>query len=537
MGAGKRNALLIAAAKTIVFVAVVFGTWACASGALRGPESAYAQSVGDGVYEIGVTAFQADKDKASMCDAAIVKPARLTVKGLEAKLRLTLQPVSMLGISGYLGCVSSFPGWSGTGLPDVKDGAAAKVVSTYDVVDDYNGANSSDSTVKGVKYPKVIELKWDLSASQCFVRVYVPVMNGLSAGSGWQFFRLSVDYDGMKPAGDAGDDPGEAGDTGDDSGNAGGGSSGGSDNPGDGSGGSGGDGGGEGGKPGGNGGGKPGATSGREKLDFKHLPDGSYTVGATMVKSDRKTPSMANAAIGGTVGLTVSRGAYRLEVALGKVAVGSQSSYLGSLRYFKTGYGKDANGAPTGKKAAARVVSYQVEGGVRVSDGYGADYPAKVSIPLIAEAKADGFVPLQVFVPVMEAIAAGTGTQEMYLKLDTRSVVKGGAGAQAGGGSAGGSAGPAATSGGASPSVISGSTLPTGASALGQGVQAAAAIQVDRGEGASVGDRGASVAAGDRQPPLKGALLPLGAASGAIVLVGAGLALYRCRGRIFGGAR
>ena len=41
---------------------------------------------------------------------------------------------------------------------------------------------------------------------------------------------------------------------------------------------------------------------------------------------------------------------------------------------------------------------------------------------MIAEAKKDGYVPLQVFVPVMDAISAGSGTQNVYLKLDLENI-------------------------------------------------------------------------------------------------------------------
>ena len=45
-----------------------------------------------------------------------------------------------------------------------------------------------------------------------------------------------------------------------------------------------------------------------------------------------------------------------------------------------------------------------------------------MTFELIPEALEDGFVPLQVFVPIMESIADGTGTQAVYLKLDWSSL-------------------------------------------------------------------------------------------------------------------
>ena len=47
-------------------------------------------------------------------------------------------------------------------------------------------------------------------------------------------------------------------------------------------------------------------------------------------------------------------------------------------------------------------------------------YPDQIKFPLVADALADedGYVPLHVFVPVMEDISAGTGDQDVLLKLD-----------------------------------------------------------------------------------------------------------------------
>ena len=59
-----------------------------------------------------------------------------------------------------------------------------------------------------------------------------------------------------------------------------------------------------------------------------------------------------------------------------------------------------------------------------MSDAYGTDYPDLVTFPLIPETLKDGYVPLQVVVPLMESISAGTGTQQMYVKLDWSTLKK-----------------------------------------------------------------------------------------------------------------
>ena len=79
----------------------------------------------------------------------------------------------------------------------------------------------------------------------------------------------------------------------------------------------------------------------------------------------------------------------------------------------------------SGEKAKATVDSYQLnEDGSKVQDTYGTDYPNEVTFELIPEALEDGFVPLQVFVPIMDAISAGSGKQDVYLKLNWNTIEK-----------------------------------------------------------------------------------------------------------------
>ena len=83
------------------------------------------------------------------------------------------------------------------------------------------------------------------------------------------------------------------------------------------------------------------------------------------------------------------------------------------------------NGVPQGKTAAAKIVSFQKKNGKKLTDTYGTNYPKKVSFPMIKEAKNNGYVPMQVFVPIMDAISKGSGKQPVYLKLDLNSIIAG----------------------------------------------------------------------------------------------------------------
>ena len=132
---------------------------------------------------------------------------------------------------------------------------------------------------------------------------------------------------------------------------------------------------------------------------------------------------MSNAAVNHTIKLSVEDGKYYITMNFNGLQYAGQYGYLKDLQYFLTGYTTNQYGVPQGDLADVTIDSYQTdEDGNRVSDSFGTDYPDYVTFELIPEALEDGFVPLQVFVPIMESIADGTGTQAVYLKLDWSSL-------------------------------------------------------------------------------------------------------------------
>ncbi|MDY3121351.1 NEAT domain-containing protein [Suipraeoptans intestinalis] len=161
----------------------------------------------------------------------------------------------------------------------------------------------------------------------------------------------------------------------------------------------------------------------KDKPDVHHLAEGSYSVYGTMVKVDKKTASMSNEAVNHTMKLTVKNGKYYITLNFNGLKVGQKLGYLGTLKYFTTGYTTDKYGNPQGSLADAAVDSYQKNSdGSLVSDQYGTKYPDEVTFELIPEAVTEGYAPLQVFVPIMEAISPGAGTQPVFLKLDWSSL-------------------------------------------------------------------------------------------------------------------
>ena len=158
-------------------------------------------------------------------------------------------------------------------------------------------------------------------------------------------------------------------------------------------------------------------------LDIKNLTDGVYSITGNMVKIDKTTASMSDAAINHTIKLTVKNGKYYITLNFNGLTISQKLGYLSQLKYFTTGYTLDKYGNPQGTLADATVDSYQKNSdGSLVSDQYGTNYPDEVTFELIPEALKDGYVPLQVFVPIMDAISSGTGTQPVFLKLDWSSL-------------------------------------------------------------------------------------------------------------------
>ena len=170
------------------------------------------------------------------------------------------------------------------------------------------------------------------------------------------------------------------------------------------------------------------------KLDFAKLPDGVYSIEFTMVKMNRTDLSMSNDAVNHTAKLTVKDGNYTLTVNFKGLHYLNRFGYLAKLSYYEDGYTFGKYGTVEGVLKAAEVITVQKNAdGTDVTDEFnvpggsaeGVKYPETVSFPVVSAAKADsdGFIPLHVFVPVMEDIAAGNGDQDVLMKLD-RSTLK-----------------------------------------------------------------------------------------------------------------
>ena len=435
-------------------------------------ESVQAETIADGTYTINGVLRHAVQDQDSMGNTAISKPMTLQVSGGNCQLVLDLVPLTIrLGkkdFNGYLAEMLYYPDVDGR-VPTESDAASgAEILEQYDgVYDSYNDPeNGLDENVKGMIYPKKIAIPVTKGDGEIWTQVYVPVMEAVSAGSGEQYARLQLDWSSLTPVSkptDPSTEPStETPSTGQPS----------TEQPGN-----------NGNQnPSSEKADKFGlhtlllsatSLSGRENvytkeslealkkaiavaqnvydnenatklqitkqqnalsqaiinldqkkttsstednsgesLDIKTLSDGVYYLPGKMMKIDKQSLSMANEALDHTVKLTVKKKKYTLTLSFNGLTINGQKGYLGWLKYYKVGYRTDAYGEPVGSPKEVDVTKKQ----------NGTDYPKEISFTMIAEAKKDGYVPLQVFVPVMDAISAGSGTQNVYLKLDLENI-------------------------------------------------------------------------------------------------------------------
>lgn len=356
----------------------------------------HAGDFNDGVYTIEGRLRHATLDQPSMGDSAVTQPMKIIKKGNSISLRLEFKSLTSGIFKGYLYGFYYFPSWNDSeNVPKSATAESVKVTEYYEgVYDEYNDPDTGlDSNVKGKLYPHYALMPIEWKQSMAWIQVYVPVMEAINKGGGTQFARLLLDWNTLKKTDEKADDivgTAEPSATK-----------------------------------------KPSTTGSKnsskknKKLNIKKLTDGTYTITGNMLKTDKKSSSMSDKAINHNVLLRVKNGKYTLILDFSGLTVGSAKGYLGRLKYFKAGYKVTKNGVPQGKTAAAKIVSFQKKNGKNLTDTYGTNYPKKVSFPMIKEAKKNGYVPMQVFVPIMDAISKGSGTQPVYLKLDLNSIVAG----------------------------------------------------------------------------------------------------------------
>lgn len=173
-----------------------------------------------------------------------------------------------------------------------------------------------------------------------------------------------------------------------------------------------------------------GNSESASELDKDNLEDGVYSVYVDMIKMDRESKSMADNAINHIVKLEVINGEYFVTLNFRGITIENRFGYLKNLSYYENGYTYGEYGTVNGILVSAEVLATQKdEGGNDVIDQYNDEeslYPDITKIKLVSQAISDedGYIPLHVFVPIMEAIAEGNGDQDVLMKIDWTSLKK-----------------------------------------------------------------------------------------------------------------
>lgn len=162
------------------------------------PGFASAAEIADGTYQVQVDLWHASMDQASMGNAALSHEGILTVKDGKAVLKVEFKAMNVAGLTGYLSELDVLTDiqFNESSYPEEYDKIPAKVISSYDVADEYNSKDSKDSRIAGKKYPKELSLPVELGEEYTWVHIYVPLMG--SVGAGDHEARLKVDYSTLK---------------------------------------------------------------------------------------------------------------------------------------------------------------------------------------------------------------------------------------------------------------------------------------------------------------------------------------------------
>lgn len=371
--------------------------------------SVSAAELKSGRYSVNIQLLQFHSDELSMGNESMIPQAQIVVNtDGTASIEIDMVSLTYLNRDGYLGWlkrVTNIISENRFHYPTEFETENAAVLEEYEnVFDEFNTPDSeyADAQVTGKWYPKKLSIPIDFKNREddILVQVYVPVMESIMEGGGTKFAVLDIDWDSLvktedftqpdttepstenptEPATEAitevPTDP--------------------IDQP---------------------------TTAPNESSDYDkdNLADGKYELYAEMIKTDRASYSMSNNGINHTVQLEVINGEYYLTVQFKGLSIYNQFGYLMNLYYYNQGYTYNDFGAPKGDVTPAEVLStYDVVDQYNDTERL---YPQLLKIPLVDKAVGE-YVPLQVFVPIMEAIADGTGTQSVLMQLDWSTLKK-----------------------------------------------------------------------------------------------------------------
>ncbi len=384
-----------------------------------------------GKYTVNIRLMQFHSEELSMGNESMLPQAQIVVNtDGTASIEIDMQSLTYLNRDGYLGWlkkVTNIISENRFHYPTEFETEDALVLEEYEnVYDEFNSPESEyvDAEVNGKWYPKQlsIPINFDNHDDDILVQVYVPVMESIMEGGGTKFATLDIDWDSLVKTEDFTEPVTTEPSTEDGTQTT-----------------------------------TESTTETTEtttqttttevsettmqtttsetttvptettttpvssEYDKDNLADGKYELYAEMIKTDRESYSMSNNGINHIVQLEVINGEYYLTVQFKGLAIYNQFGYLMNLYYYNQGYTYNDFGVPQGDVTQAEVLSsYDVVDQYNDAEHL---YPQLLKFPLVDKASGE-YVPLQVFVPIMEAIADGTGTQSVLMQLDWSTLKK-----------------------------------------------------------------------------------------------------------------
>lgn len=153
----------------------------------------------DGIYTLPVALWNASADEASMGNNALMQTGKLVVENGKYILYLKFSNMTFSGMTGYLSAMDLLENitYNSFHYPESYQLVPGTVVSTYSVVDEFNGPDSTDVNCAGKKYPKVISIPVSLEEDNIWTHVYVPIMGSLGFGN--QICRIHLDRNNITP--------------------------------------------------------------------------------------------------------------------------------------------------------------------------------------------------------------------------------------------------------------------------------------------------------------------------------------------------
>lgn len=159
-------------------------------------------TIQNGEYTLPVNMWHSVNSEPSMGNNALEHTATLRVENGQGTLQLTFKPLTFMNMTGYLSQLDLLDHvvLNENNYPVGYDLIPATVLSTYDVVDDFNKPDSNDPNCAGKPYPHEITVPVTLNQEYTWIHVYVPVMG--SMGFGDQVARIKLDWSGLTPLGE-----------------------------------------------------------------------------------------------------------------------------------------------------------------------------------------------------------------------------------------------------------------------------------------------------------------------------------------------